>query len=188
LRRRFLTLALLGLLVSLAPAGNAGGPHRGGLTVSRSIVAVSPDAPPAIAPSFRYAIPRARVHGFRPFTRFAAPVYAAPVLLYGPPGYAEPQAAYASPADIPVLVTPPPPPPPERDVVQYSDGRHELRGDGIAIPYRWVWIPNPPPPPRPERDVRLYGWIDERGMLHVSDRLEKVPEQHREQAKRNASS
>jgi hypothetical protein len=40
-------------------------------------------------------------------------------------------------------------------VVQYPEGRYELRGDGSArSPYYWVWIPagatppNPPPPPR----------------------------------------
>ena len=37
-------------------------------------------------------------------------------------------------------------------------------------------------------DVRLYGWTDEHGVLHVTDRLDRIPERHREQAKRNASS
>jgi hypothetical protein len=36
--------------------------------------------------------------------------------------------------------------------------------------------------------VTLYGWTDEQGALHITDRLEKVPERHRAQAKRNASS
>jgi hypothetical protein len=39
-------------------------------------------------------------------------------------------------------------------VVTYPEGRYELRGDGVATPYYWVWIPrgatppSPPPPPR----------------------------------------
>jgi hypothetical protein len=32
-------------------------------------------------------------------------------------------------------------------VVEYPNGRFELRGDGMTSPYNWVWIPNPPPPP-----------------------------------------
>ena len=36
-------------------------------------------------------------------------------------------------------------------VVQYSHGRYELQGDGIFVPYHWVWVatlpPVPPPPP-----------------------------------------
>jgi hypothetical protein len=27
-------------------------------------------------------------------------------------------------------------------VVHYAHGRHELRGDGVSVPYAWVWIPN----------------------------------------------
>ena len=26
-------------------------------------------------------------------------------------------------------------------VVQYPHGRHELRGDGVSVPYVWVWVP-----------------------------------------------
>jgi hypothetical protein len=39
-------------------------------------------------------------------------------------------------------------------VVQYPNGRYELRGDGIYVPYEWVWVPTryvvvpaPAPPP-----------------------------------------
>src|SRR5258708_6454042 len=42
------------------------------------------------------------------------------------------------------------PAPPTPSVIQYPTGRWELRGDGLTIPYRWVWIPNPPTaPPSP---------------------------------------
>jgi hypothetical protein len=31
-------------------------------------------------------------------------------------------------------------------VVHYPHGRYELRGDGVSVPYVWVWIPNAAPP------------------------------------------
>jgi hypothetical protein len=27
--------------------------------------------------------------------------------------------------------------------VVYPHGRYVLRGDGVGMPYAWVWIPNP---------------------------------------------
>ena len=42
---------------------------------------------------------------------------------------------------------------PSATVVQYPTGRYELRGDGVSVPYYWVWIPvqpviaAPAPPP-----------------------------------------
>ena len=102
--------------------------------------------------------------------------------------YAAPPLAYVAPPPAPAA----PPPPPEREVVEHSDGRYELRGDGISVPHRWVWVPKPPaaPPTAAARkpDVRLYGWTDEQGVVNVTDRLDRIPERHREQAKRNASS
>jgi hypothetical protein len=186
LHSRVLTLACLGLLASLAfpPTAAAGRPHRGGSVLGPPIVGVYPSASAAIAPSFRHpSFPRSRVRGFGRFTTHAVPIiYVAPPALSEPAVYVEP----ATPAETPALVAPPPPP--ERGVIQYSDGRHELRGDGVATPYRWVWIPNPPPPPRSGRDGRLYGWIDEQGELHMTDRWDAVPERYRAQAKRNQSS
>ena len=78
----------------------------------------------------------------------AVPVYAYPGYAY--PSYAYP--SYAYPSVYPVypsqyaVVQPPAPMP---TVVQYPHGRYELRGDGVTVAYRWVWIPNPPPPPPP---------------------------------------
>ena len=46
-------------------------------------------------------------------------------------------------------------PAPTATVVQYPNGRYELRGDGIAVPYYWAWVPAqayiaaPPPPAVP---------------------------------------
>src|SRR5262249_33085574 len=93
----------------------------------------------------------------------------APPLAYttGDPGYADPgyyapmedptggfggqPVYYAQPTSVPpaspVPPPPPPPPPPMPSVIEYPNGRFELRGDGVASPYNWVWIPNPPPPP-----------------------------------------
>ena len=177
--------APVGVLAVLAFAANAAGPSRGGSLTSRPSIGVFPGAPAAIAPSFRSTPPRARVHGYRPLSRAAVPVFVGPPAFYEP-AYAEPPVAYVPPI-APSL--PPAAPPPERDVVQHSEGRYELRGDGIAAPHRWVWIPNPPPPPPSTgRNVRLYGWVDEEGAIHVTDRLDRVPERHRAQAKRNASS
>jgi len=85
------------------------------------------------------------------------------------------------------------------NVVQFSTGRYELRGDGLTVPYAWVWIPNPPtapptgmpgmmPPgmgsfamPPAGRD-RLYRWTDAQGVLHVTDSLDAVPPKYRKQA------
>jgi hypothetical protein len=59
-----------------------------------------------------------------------------------------------------------------------------------------VWIPNPPPPPppaappappladdAPARPSQLYRWVDEQGVVHLTDRLDTVPRQYRSQAK-----
>jgi hypothetical protein len=45
-------------------------------------------------------------------------------------------------------------PVPTTTVVQYPNGQYELRGDGVSVPYYWVWVPYqlaaaPPPPPIP---------------------------------------
>jgi hypothetical protein len=85
------------------------------------------------------------------------------------------------------------------NVIEYPNGRYELRGDGIATPYRWVWIPNPPagPPPDappapgapatpgPASKLELYRWTDEQGAVHWTDRYEAVPERYRAQVTRH---
>lgn len=94
-----------------------------------------------------------------------------------------------------VAVAPPPPAPPMPNVVEYSTGRYELRGDGFTNPYTWVWIPNPPPAPpasppqaptaggtSPSRRTQLYRWTDEDGVAHWTDRIDVVPERYRAQA------
>jgi hypothetical protein len=89
-------------------------------------------------------------------------------------------------------------------VIEYPTGRWELRGDGLTIPYRWVWIPNPPsapplstppsgepvtpaPPvstrPEPPGNTKIYRWTDGQGVLHLTDRLDTIPERYRAQAR-----
>jgi hypothetical protein len=194
LRKNLSTLAFLGFAASLAFAADAKGPSRGGGTVTvlgKPAIGVFPAAPAAIAPSFRSpTLPRTRFFGPRPIAGFGVPVYVGPPAFYETPVQAPSPVVYVVPAAPPAPAAPPPPP--EREVVEHSDGRYELRGDGISVPYRWVWIPNPPRTPpttaASKPDVRLYGWTDEHGVLHVTDRLDRIPERHREQAKRNASS
>jgi len=197
---------MLAPTVALAGGGFHGGAMRGG-AVSRMNASSSGSSfvfTPAFAGSLVFTPAFSRSFAFTPtfprtffprrFFNSGVPIVYAPAPAFNPfydvpPAYYDtPPVAYAAPPSSPVVAVPPPPPPPEREAVQYADGRYELRGDGIATPYRWVWIPNAPPPPSSGRDSRLYGWVDEQGGLHVTDRWETVPEEHRAQAKRNQSS
>jgi hypothetical protein len=40
--------------------------------------------------------------------------------------------------------------------VVFPEGRYYLQGDGVTVPYRWVWVPNPPtaPPPADAQEPR----------------------------------
>jgi hypothetical protein len=127
-----------------------------------------------------------------------APQYAPPPPYFGPQGYG-PQS-YGGPQ---VYAAPPSPPMPR--VVEFPNGRYELRGDGVYSPYSWVWIPNPPvappPPPPPtappaaapeQAPARrptaltavLYRWTDEQGVTTWTDNIEKVPVRYRGQVNR----
>jgi hypothetical protein len=140
-------------------------------------------------------------------------VLAPPLFWYGSdwpgydPGYAAayppaygPAVAYAPPPATSLSLAPPAPTaPPPPTVVELPTGRWELRGDGINVPYRWVWIPSPPtaapsgssgapaapaPASRPEPpgNTRVYRWTDAEGTLHMTDRLDQVPERYRARA------
>ena len=126
-------------------------------------------------------------------------VYSLPPVFYAPPPYDSgagysaaavitPPAMYSSPAYGPSAPTPPAP-----RIVEYPTGRYELRGDGIGTPYTWVWIPNPPPPPpappasaptsgdaSPASRTQIYSWVDEQGVVHWTNRAEKVPRRYRQ--------
>ena len=125
---------------------------------------------------------------------------------YGyPPPYGNYPVAYDLPAassayDPPPLLStssavqavPPVPPPPMPEVVEFSTGRYQLRGDGSGTAYSWVWIPNPPtappadaqsiPPAQPPH-ARLYRWTDDQGVVHLTNLWDEVPPQYRQQVK-----
>jgi hypothetical protein len=123
-------------------------------------------------------------------------------LLYDSPVY-NPPPVYTTPVYVPVVVPlagPGPAAPARSSVIEYPEGRYELRGDGVSILYNWVWIPNPPAGPPASapplaapssgdrsgaRRAQLYRWVDEQGVLHMTDNAEAVPEQFRKETKRN---
>ena len=150
---------------------------------------------------------------FVPFGAVIAPPifgYSVPTVLASPPSYYAPPPSYYAPPPPSSSVyssviigapsgyggpsyapAPPPAPtaPPSPRVVEFPGGRYELRGDGIAMAYTWVWIPNPPsappaaspaiesgagdglPPSRPQ----IYTWVDKQGVEHWTNRADKVP-------------
>jgi hypothetical protein len=139
------------------------------------------------------------------FPRFRSTVFLyTPTALYEPPApvvnvspvtYVSP-AVYVSPTVVLSEPAPtaaaPPPVPPLPQVVEYPTGRYELRGDGTATPYVWVWIPNPPaappvaapaPPDEPSaiptRRGETYRWTDAEGTTFWTNRRDKVPEAFR---------
>jgi hypothetical protein len=169
--------------------------------------------------------PRSAKHGrFHPHQRSHRPfstggyligTYGAPFYYYGStvadppydiPVYAPAPVYTASPVYVPVVVpvassaVPAAPAPPS--VIEYPEGRYELRGDGMSTPYNWVWIPHPPagppastPPPTalssgdrsPVRRSQLYRWVDAQGVVHLTNNADTVPEQFRQHSKRNDS-
>jgi hypothetical protein len=164
------------------------------------------------APSVVYAAP----YYYPPYYDYPPPYYDPPQTYYAPPPtyYAPAPTTYYGPPGGTVSVAPAPPagPPPD-NVIQYSNGRYELRGDGVSTPYRWVWIPNPPPPPpaapappgdpssgvpsngdsafgaqAPPRQSQLYRWTDTAGVVHWTDRIDMVPEKYRAGARQNPPS
>src|SRR5947207_3542148 len=109
--------------------------------------------------------------------------YAAPPAYGLSPAYAAPPPAYAPPLSQDVQ-------PIEREAV-FPTGRYVLRGDGVNVPYTWVWIPNPPTAPpggAPSSSMAgertVYAWTDANGVTTWTDRLSKVPPEHRANARR----
>jgi hypothetical protein len=154
--------------------------------------------PPAVS---RPVMSRPFVH--RPFARSApgiavyvpSPVWPESPDSFQPPVPDDQGMFYAPPADM----VPAPPP----SVIEYPGGRYELRGDGGATPYWWVWVPNPPPappagpppaafparpvppaPPGPPQESEVYRYTDEQGVVNWTDRWDTIPQQYRGQAKR----
>ena len=67
----------------------------------------------------------------------AAPLYANPYPVYAAPAYVPPAPVYeASISGSPVVC--------------YVGGCYHLQGNGVSVPYQWVWVPAvPAPPPAP---------------------------------------
>ena len=202
-----LTIAAgLTLAPAVATAGRSHGRPGGG--------AVAHARPPGFhhGGGIHHVAPRSfhggpRHFGPRPFVRrvvtvgaFAAPFVYSPPLAYGYPAVYDPGAYDSSGYYVPPVSYGPSvgggaiamaPSPPTPSVVEYSTGRYELRGDGLSVPYTWVWIPNPPsgppaaPPseaPTPSSHRQLYRWTDETGVAHWTDHLDAVPPQYRAEA------
>jgi len=206
-RARFiLTIAAVALAVAPTPAlaqrmggggraGSGAGSHRGGFHNT------SPGG---------HGFPGGRGFVHRPFggiVVFAPPFWYGSDTFYDPGSGYGPAPAYGATPYGPTMggtLALAPASPPMPSVIQYPTGRWELRGDGLTIPYRWVWIPNPPPAPpsapppggepvapappassRPEPpgNARIYRWTDGQGVLHLTDRQESVPERYRAQAR-----
>jgi hypothetical protein len=170
-------------------------------------------APSSARASGRHEHQRSEFHGSRRFDRHPHPgfhhrglIFVVPS-IYGLPdvepttGYAAPAPSYAPPA---AYAPPPAYAVPTQRIIEFANGRYELRGDGMYTPYTWVWIPNPPvappdlpspmaPPPAPTSapeparrapltPTTVYRWTDEHGVTTWTDSLEKVPPRYRAQA------
>jgi len=189
------------------PQGAFGSPGGFPLPVPRSQESRLARVPPA------YFSHRARHHAFPGFPATTI-LYAPGAALYEPPVDASPPAISVSPVIYlsptvyvsPSVVSPQPAPaaaaPAARSpsVVEHPTGRYELRGDGVATPYTWVWIPNPPPappaaPPSSPGEPRagpaasatrsrIYRWTDDEGTTFWTNRVESIPEPHRSRAQK----
>lgn len=150
---------------------------------------------------------RGRAAGGYPIGAYGAPFYygssLGDPLLYDTSVYAPDPVYTAPPVYVPVVVpvasSALPAAPARPSVIEFPEGRYELRGDGVSTPYSWVWIPNPPAAPpassspptapsagdrSPVRRSQLYRWVDEQGVMHLTDNADTVPEQFRKEAKR----
>jgi hypothetical protein len=149
---------------------------------------------------------RGRATGGYAIGAYGAPFYYGPTLgdqlLYDTSVYAPAPVYTPTPVYVPVavpVVSALPAAPARPVLIEFPEGRYELRGDGVSIPYTWVWIPNPPAAPpassspptapsssdrSPVRNSQLYRWVDEQGVTHLTDNADAVPEQFRKEAKR----
>ena len=83
---------------------------------------------------------------------------------------------------------------PTPTLIEHGDGWYQLRGDGVTMPYSWVYIPKPPtapptevasapdPPARPADRGPAYHFTDDRGVTTFTNRLDRVPKRFRDQA------
>src|SRR5712692_601837 len=151
--RRILAVLLVVtcVLTLVAPAAYAGG--HGAARVAISLATFAIFAPLIIVGEvLALAVPPYRAPAV---VAPPPPVYSAPPPAYSaPPAYARQTYAVPAPAQPTVILYPHGRYELRGDGVatayqwvwiQYPHGRYELRGDGIATAYQWVWIPNPTP-------------------------------------------
>ena len=141
--RRIIALALVAAL-TVGFAVRAAEAHHGspgvvigtavGLALAAPFLIIGSLLAPLAAPPPPYRYPAVVEHPAVVAPAYAAPAYAA--LAYAAPAYAAGRAAPLPSAPRSYATT-----------VEYPHGRYVLRGDGINVAYRWVWIPNAPPPP-----------------------------------------
>ena len=162
-------------------------------------------AQPANHQRFHHRPFGSRVVVVAPFVPFG---FSSATSLYSPPQFYDPPPPVMDPAPTaygptPAYAAPPapiyPPPQLQQDVdlqreVVFPTGRYVLRGDGITMPYTWVWIPNPPTAPpggaAPDSGARdgeraIYAWTDGNGVTTWTDRLSRVPPEYRASARRD---
>ena len=184
IRNGILALAILVTTVTPVQALDTQGAGRG--LVPMPPVAHPGNKPPSHHPSFNH----------RPFIpywgigAYAPPESYGPYVTYVPVPVYEPPVAYSQPAGS--MTSSETGLPPMPSVVPYPNGRYVLRGDGVTSPYKWVWIPNPPtaPPTAPQpaeaaasHSARLYRWVDDQGVVHLTQGRDSVPERYRAQLK-----
>jgi hypothetical protein len=126
-----------------APGGMSGGGsrsggfHGGGFHHHHAFHRFGCCSRPGVAGSVPFGAPASAQ-----YYAYPNPVYAAPP-AYGPsPAHqAPPPAAHVPPVASPVFC--------------HVGGCFHLQGDGVSVPYQWVWVPSapamPPPPPEPPR-------------------------------------
>ena len=154
MRRVLAVLLIVTCVVALAPpAAHAGGHGAARVAIGLATFAIfapfiiageilSLALPPYRAPAVVVAPPPAY---YAPAPAYSVP----PPAYYAPaPAYSAPPPAYSAPPAY-VRQTYAAPAPAQPRVIQYPGGRYELRGDGIATAYEWVWIPNPTNLPSP---------------------------------------
>ncbi len=138
--RKMIALVLIVAIVMITtvPTAEAHGAAAAALGLASFAVFTSLFVAPFFYPRYVYAAPAPVYYPVYQPVVVARPFYVE--RPYYPSTYAQSPASAPAPRYAAAA-------PRYSNVVHYPHGRYELRGDGIQVPYQWVWIPNPPPPP-----------------------------------------
>lgn len=173
-------VALASVVIAAGPAFADGAQGHGGQRLHSSL-------PARVFPHQRFFNGRDARFGF---------VGGAPVVAYGYGiDYGASDYVVSPPTYYPPFYSPSLSYTPMRTVIEFPSGRWVLQGDGITAPYRWAWLPNPPsdepptppPPPAPAASAPVphldyYRWTDADGVVHLTDSIDRVPQQYRAKA------